>query len=60
MQNFWDIFLPYNISIISSKYDGKNGIAVLRFKYPDSWQIHEASFVKVKMNPDVWTLDKIE
>ena len=57
-REFWEMFLPDNIEVLSARWDGSNGVAQLKFRYPDSTKIFVASFVKDKVNL-VWHLEEI-
>ena len=60
-KNFWDIFLPEDIIIVSARYNGKDGTATIKFLYHNSNVQHIANFTRVKvLDREVWTLDEIK
>ena len=59
-REFWEMFLPEDIIVLGARWDGKSGVAQLKFRYPDSSKIFVASFIKNNacINSD-WHLDEI-
>jgi len=59
-REFWEMFLPDNIIVLSARWVGKEGVAQLKFRYPDSTKIFVANFVRnnAVINSE-WHLDEI-
>jgi hypothetical protein len=58
-REFWEIFLPEDISIVAVKWDGKAGQARLDFCYKDNYKIFSAIFSK-SFNDSGWFLEEIK
>lgn len=60
-REFWEMFLPENISIKSARWDGKAGTAEIKFCYPeDNTRVFSARFVKLgPYQTSDWHLEEI-
>lgn len=58
-REFWEVFLPEDIMILNGVFRGKDGVATLRYKYPDGKNIFEARFVRT-LDRSTWVLDDID
>jgi hypothetical protein len=57
-KEFWEIFLPQDITILSVRWDGVNGHSWIKFTYPDHGTPFIARFIRSL--DGVWHLDSID
>lgn len=57
-REFWEVFLPEDIIVVSATYKGGEGLASIKFMYPGSMRMYVARFVRIPTDR-TWTLDSI-